>query len=438
MEIWNKVLGLIQETVNPQSFTTWFAPIKFISLQKNVLTLEAKSSFFSDWIKQNYSDLIKAKTELVTGSPVSVVISEQEAAGTEGIAQPLSYAHDSYKPDYLNERYVFKNFVIGSSNQFAYSAAKAVSEAPGKTKFNPLLIYGGAGLGKTHLVQAIGHHALFENARARVYYTTSEQFTFDFIESIKNNKITELSNFYRNADVLLMDDIQFFIGKERTQEEFFHIFNTLYQNQKQIVLTSDRSPKELQGLEERLVSRFQWGLFVDIQPPDKETRIAIIRKKTESDGIHIPDEVVEFIADNISSNIRELEGSIIKLIAFSSLTKKDISIDLAKEILTANFKSIKKRIPVDSIIESVSKYYLVPENAIRGKGRSKDIVLPRMVSMYLTKHLTDYSLKTIGLQFGGRDHSTVIHAINTVDERMKAESAFNEEISSIKRKLVNS
>jgi chromosomal replication initiator protein len=324
---------------------------------------------------------------------------------------------------------------VGNSNQFAHSASRAVSEAPGKTKFNPLLIYGGAGLGKTHLIQAIGHHILIKERTARVCYTTSEQFTFDFIESIKNNKIAELSNFYRRADVLLMDDVQFFIGRERTQEEFFHIFNTLYQNQKQVVLTSDRSPKELQGLEERLISRFQWGLCVDIQPPDKETRIAIIRKKTETEGLNIPDEVIYFIADNVSSNIRELEGSIIKLMAFSSLTKKDITIELAKQMLASNLSAPKKKISVDTILEAVAKYYNIPENAIRGKGRSKEVVLPRMITMFLTKQLTNYSLKSIGLQFGGRDHSTVIHSINMIDEKLKEDSSFRDDISHIKKEL---
>lgn len=436
MERWQNILELIKNTINPQSYDTWFAPIKFISLDDKKIILEVENNFVSDWIQQNYVELIKTKAEHALNYPIDVVVKVKESPSENVTIPPSMYRTGSFRPDYLNSRYVFDNFVVGNSNQFACSAAKAVSEAPGKTKFNPLLIYGGAGLGKTHLIQAIGHTVLINNKNARVYYTTSEQFTFDFIESIKNNKITELSNFYRNADVLLMDDIQFFIGRERTQEEFFHIFNTLYQNQKQIVLTSDRSPKDLQGMEERLVSRFQWGLFVDIQPPDKETRIAIILKKTEAEKLNIPSEVVQYIADNVSSNIREIEGSIIKLMAFSSLTKNDISLDLAKQILKENMSNgIKKRVSVDVIIETVSKFYGVPENAIRGKTRSKEIVLPRMISMFLTKQLTNYSLKTIGLQFGGRDHSTVIHAIGTVEEKLSTDDVFQKEMEAIKKQL---
>jgi len=435
MEIWDQTLALVKETVNPQSFHTWFAPIEPLSFENNTLILQVKNSFFSDWIQHNYLNLIRKTVKRAAGSDVEIVIHAAEPSDSQAAPAGFAFRPTSYRPDYLNDRYVFDHFVVGNSNQFACSAARAVSEAPGKTKFNPLLIYGGAGLGKTHLIQAIGHYVLLKNAGAKVYYTTSEQFTFDFIESIKNNKIAELSNFYRSADVLLMDDIQFFIGRERTQEEFFHIFNTLYQNQKQIVLTSDRAPKELQGMEERLVSRFQWGLFVDIQPPDQETRIAIIRKKTEHERISIPDDVVTFIADNVSSNIRELEGSIIKLMAYSSLTKKDISLGLAKEILKANIQTEKKRISVDSIIEAVCKFYGVPENAIRGKSRSKEVVLPRMVSMFLAKQLRSQSLKTIGLQFGGRDHSTVIHAIQTIEGKAAAEAQFQNELKSIEKSV---
>lgn len=432
METWNKILDQIKTTINPQSFNTWFVPIVFTSFKDNVLKLKAKNEFFADWIQEHYLPLIKTKAELVTQQPVEVVVETGSPDATPDAAPIPSFKPVTHKADYLNDRYVFDNFVVGNSNQFAYSAARAVAEAPGETKFNPLLIYGDTGLGKTHLIQAVGQYVLQQNPKARVYYTTSEQFTFDFIESIKNNKITELSNYYRSADVLLMDDIQFFIAKERTQEEFFHIFNTLYQNQKQIILSSDRAPRDLQGLEERLISRFQWGLFVDIQPPDKETQIAIIRKKTEAEELNLPEEVVNLITDNSSANIRELEGTIIKLMAYSSLTKKDITLELAQRILKTSFKPAK-RISVDLIIEAVAKYYGIQENAIREKTRSKEVVLPRQVSMYLAKQLTDYSLKTIGLSFGGRDHSTVIHALGVIEGRIKSEPVFAEELEEIKR-----
>ncbi len=441
MNVWENVYELLKDSINRQSFDTWLAPIDFVSYEQDTLILKAKSKFYSDWIEQNYTELISNKAEAVVGKPVKVkIIVEEEKTQiiTNKQISPSNKAYANKNSGHLNDSYVFDNFVIGNSNQFACSAAQAVAEAPGKTKFNPLLIYGGAGLGKTHLVQAIGHYVQKNLRDAKIYYTTSEQFTFDFIESIKNNKIAELSNYYRSADVLLMDDIQFFIGKDRTQEEFFHIFNTLYQNNKQIVLSSDRAPKDLQGMEERLVSRFQWGLFVDIQPPDKETRIAIIKKKTEKEGIEIDGEVANFIADNVSSNIRELEGSIIRLIAYSTMVKKDVNVELAREILKINTTNVKKRISVDDIVEKVSKFYDVLESSIRGKGRNKEIVLPRMVSMYLAKQLTTYSLKSIGAQFGGRDHSTVIHSIQTVEEKIGMDNSFKNEVENIKKELFDS
>jgi len=434
MEMWKETLDLIKASVNPQSFGTWFVPMEFIALERDVLTLRVKNDFTADWMTQNYIDLIRDKASTVTGKSIDVSF---EVAPAEKNGKPSeSYKADSsYRPDYLNERYVFDNFVVGASNQFAYSAAKAVAEAPGKTKFNPLLIYGGSGLGKTHLIQAVGHHVRTVLENARVYYITSEQFKFDFIEAIKNNRITEFSHLYREADLLLVDDVQFFTGQERTQEEFFQIFNTLYQNQKQIVLTSDRPPKDLPGLEERLISRFQWGLIVDIQPPDKETRIAIIRKRTEKEGLSIPDEVVDFIAENTSSSIRELEGRIIKLMAFSSLNKKDISLELAMQILKVDMQQVKKKVSIDAIIETVAKFYGVPVNTIREKNRRKEVIFPRMVSMYLAKQMTQYSLKTIGLQFGGRDHSTVIHALHTVEEKLTSEASFKDELDSIVKQV---
>ncbi|MCJ7813248.1 chromosomal replication initiator protein DnaA, partial [bacterium] len=339
---------------------------------------------------------------------------------------------------HLNSRYTFENFVSGSGNQFAKAASLAVAEAPGKTSFNPLVIYGGVGLGKTHLIQAIGNFAKENNYAKRIRYVSSEKFTIDFINSIQNNRTTEFSQIYRNTDLLLVDDIQFFMGKERTQEEFFHTFNTLHQKGKQIVLSSDRPPKELQGLEERLISRFQWGLIADIQPPDLETRIAILQQKADLDGINISTDIIEYIATNITSNIRELEGALIKLLAFSSLRGIDITFELAKTALKDIFINKKHDILIEEIQKEICLYFGIPDDLLRGKSRKKEIAYARQIAMYLSKKLTRYSLKSIGLHFGGRDHTTVIHAIRTIENLFKDTSnneKISETIDSLKKKI---
>jgi chromosomal replication initiator protein len=297
---------------------------------------------------------------------------------------------------------------------------------------------GGLGLGKTHLIQAIGNFARDKNTATRIKYVSSEKFTIDFINSIQNNRTTEFSQLYRNVDLLLVDDIQFFMAKERTQEEFFHTFNALHQKGKQIVLSSDRPPKELKGLEERLVSRFQWGLVAEIQPPDLETRIAILQQKAEFDGIDLPLDIIEFVAINITSNIRELEGALIKLLAFSSLRGVDISLDLAKMVLKDLLITKRKDISIEEIQRVVCEYYQIPDDLLRGKTRKKEIALARQIAMYLSKEMTHYSLKSIGLHFGGRDHTTVIHAIRTIEELLKSghqNSKFSETIDALKKKI---
>jgi len=338
---------------------------------------------------------------------------------------------------HLNSRYTFDSFVEGASNQFAKAAAVAVSEAPGKTSFNPLVIYGGVGLGKTHLIQAIGNFAKENGSANRIRYVSSEKFTIEFINSIQNNKTTEFSQVYRNVDMLVVDDIQFFMNKERTQEEFFHTFNTLHQKGKQIVLSSDRPPKELKGLEERLLSRFQWGLVADIQPPDLETRIAILQQKAGFDGIDLSMDIIEYISTNITNNIREMEGALIKLLAFSSLKGVDISLDLAKSVLKDVVASKRRDISIEEIQRVVCHYFDIPEDLIRGKSRKKEIAFARQVAMYLSKEMTHYSLKSIGLHFGGRDHTTVIHAIRTIDDLFKDPNniKMSETIESLKKKI---
>jgi len=309
--------------------------------------------------------------------------------------------------------------VEGSGNQFAKAAALAVAEAPGKTSFNPLVIYGGVGLGKTHLIQAIGNFALENKTVKRIRYLSSEKFTIDFINSIQNNLTTEFSRTYRNVDMLLVDDIQFFMSKERTQEEFFHTFNTLHQKGKQIVLSSDRPPRELKGLEERLISRFQWGLVADIQPPDLETRIAILQQKAQMDEIDLTNDIIDYIATNITSNIRELEGALIKLLAVSSLKGVDITLELTKMVLKDIIVQKRKDVSIEDIQRVVCLYFDIPDDLLRGKSRKKEIAFARQIAMYLSKEMTQYSLKSIGLHFGGRDHTTIIHGVRTIDELIK-------------------
>jgi chromosomal replication initiator protein len=438
---WEECLQIVREKVNPQSFQTWFLPILPLNLEDSTLTIQVPSQFFYEWIEGHYPHIIRDALSHILGDQASLsyVISQKNTNPLTQPANNINTIMGKYLGDetYLNSRYTFDNFVEGSSNQFAKAASLAVAEAPGQTSFNPLVIYGGVGLGKTHLIQAIGNFAKDQNTVRNIRYVSSEKFTIEFINSIQNNKSTEFSQAYRNVDLLLVDDIQFFMSKERTQEEFFHTFNTLHQKGKQIVLSSDRPPKDLLGLEERLLSRFQWGLVVDVQPPDLETRIAILQKKSTWENIDIPMEIIEYIASNVTSNIRELEGALIKMLAFSSLKGLDIDLDLTKTVLKDIVKNKKRDITIEDIQRVVCQYFGIPEDLLRGKGRKKEIAFARQIAMFLSKEMTLYSLKSIGLHFGGRDHTTVIHAIRTINQHLK--DSTNKKISDIievlKRKI---
>lgn len=436
---WKECLSIIKESINPQSFTTWFKPTKAVNLVQQNLTIEVPSQFFYEWLEGHYSTLINQALLQVLGENAKLTYSVLVNGNNELLNIPSINQHDRIKrPDKnsnLNPRYTFDNFVEGSNNQFARAASLAVAEDPGNTTFNPLVIYGGVGLGKTHLVQAIGNFSLSQRTARSVLYVDSERFTIEFINSIQNNKTPEFSSIYRNVDLLLVDDIQFFTNKERTQEEFFHTFNALHNTGKQIVLTSDRPPKELVGVEDRLLSRFQWGLVADIQQPDLETRIAILQQKADENAINLPGEIIEFIATNIKSNIRELEGALIRLLAYSSLNGKDISLALAKDVLKNLSLAKKKNILIEEIQRIVSDHYEIPDDMLRAKTRKKEIAYVRQIAMYLAKELTKYSLKTIGLHFGGRDHSTVIHAIQCIELQIRKDIKLREDIDVLRKKI---
>lgn len=448
--VWEKCCSLIKEQIPGPSFRTWFNPIEPIKIENGNIYLMIPNQFFIEWLDGRYSELIKSSLFSASNQElnVSYIVKDQTSQQIpleENISQSVysipktttqGYDVDLSKFDtFLNSRYTFDNFIEGNGNKFAKAAALAVSEKPGKTSFNPLVIYGGAGLGKTHLIQAIGNYVRQHHPTKKIAYVTSENFTNDFVIAIRNDKVQEFSRLYRNFDILMVDDIQFFADKGKTQEEFFHTFNTLHQMGKQIVLTSDRPPKELKHVEERLISRFQWGLVTDIQPPDLETRIAILQKRSEEDGVYLPPDVCEFVAMNITTNIRELEGSLIKLLAYASISNTELTLDLAKSVLKDTIAIKKKNLSIDMVQKTVASYYNIPEDMLRAKTRKKEVVEARQICMYLIKEILGSSLKTIGLHFGGRDHSTVIYACKLVDEWMTANPKIKDDIEIIKRKI---
>lgn len=444
--VWKECLRAIKENVTLMTFNTWFLPIKPIELDDSTLKVQLPSQFFWEWIDEHYNTLINKTIHEVMGpnARLAYIISndvEREEQKTEQRPIQLVKKQEQQTPkkqdfeSFLNSRYTFDNFIKGEGNQLARAAAGAISDNPGGTSFNPLFVYGGVGLGKTHLVQAIGNGILQKYPEKKVIYLSSDIFTVEFVEAIQSNKVNDFSSFYRKMDVLIIDDIQFLIGKEKTQDLFFHIFNTLHQSRKQIILTSDKPPKDLNGLDERLISRFQWGLSADIQPPDFETRIAILKKKAEDYGMMISGEILEYIAANIVSNIRELEGCLIKLLANASLSTRKIDMDLTRKTVKEIATDRKVNITIENITTIVCEYMKIDENKIRDKTRKKEIVNARQIAMFLSKELTKSSLKTIGLHFGGRDHSTVIHACSSVGEECKKDVATKDLVDNIKKQI---
>ena len=436
--VWANILQHIKKEVNGNSFATWFKPIKPAKLENNTLTIQVPSQFFYEWLESHYGDIINKAISQELGPGQKLLYSVIMDSTIQSMQLPSMKKTTPQKSNFqsnTSDRFTFESFVEGDCNKFAKAASLTVAKSPGGTTFNPLVVYGGVGLGKTHLIQAIGNYAKDSTSIKRVLYVDSERFTMDFINSIQKNKTTEFSDLYRNVDLLIVDDIQFFSKKERTQEEFFHTFNALHHKGKQIVLSSDRSPKELNGIEERLISRFQWGLVVDIQLPEYETRQAILQKKAEENGLDLPGEIFEFVATNITSNIRELEGALIRLLAYASLNGQDITLSLAKKLLKDVCIPQMKAVSIEYIQKTTAEYFNFPDDMMRAKTRKKEIALARQVAMYLCKLLTDSSLKTIGLHFGGRDHSTVIHAVATVEQLIKQGGKVREQVDAIKNKI---
>ena len=458
-KIWDNCLSTIRRNVEEQAFNTWFEPIVPIKYDKNVLTIQVPSQFFYEWLEEHYVHVLRdaivdqlgaeGKLEysivIDTGTsksePYTINLPTTQRPERKNIKEgpnkfPEKNIEDLFTYDFnLNSNYTFETFIEGDCNRLARSAGFAVAQRPGITSFNPLMVYGGVGLGKTHLAQAIGNEILQHISDKEVIYVPAEKFTQQFIESVKINKIQEFQNFYNRCDILILDDVQFLAGREKTQEIFFHVFNHLHQSGKQIIMTSDCPPKDLKGMEERLLSRFKWGLTADLQQPDFETRIAIIHKKMQSDGINIPEKVIEYLAYSVDTNVRELEGVLISLIAHGSLMKKDIDLELAKQTLKTIVHDIDTEVSIDYIQKTVSEYFHLKTDDLKDKTRKKEVVIARQLAMYFAKDYTNLSLKSIGYHFGGRDHSTVIHAVQTVNDMYDVDSRFRSSVDELKKKL---
>ena len=440
--LWDSILERVSTLVNAQSFQTWFKPTRLVSYEGAHLVIEGPNPFFVDWLAEHHMDKIQYAARETLGeevtvefvasaSPPRVSPPEASAARSMIVNEPVVLPNKVQ----LNSRYVFTEFVVGNSNRLAHAAAYAVAEHPARV-YNPLFVYGGAGLGKTHLLQAIGHYVIEQHKKMRISYVSAEDFMNDLIQAIRSGVTHEFKGRYRNIDILLIDDIQFLAGKESTQEEFFFTFNALHNASKQIVMTSDRPPKDIPRLEERLSSRFEWGLITDIQPPDIETRIAILRKKVEKEQIQIADDVIQLIAENVKSNIRELEGSLIKLLACSSLTCQEISADMAREVLRDIVKNESPReVGIQTIQKAVAQHFDIPLDSLKAKTRIARVVLARQVAIYLARTLTDMPLVHIGKKFGGRDHSTVLHACNKVKKIMEQDPVLKRKVQAIQEEL---
>ncbi len=454
--VWDKCLQTIRENVNAQSFKTWFEPIKPVGLDGQALTIQVPNKFFYEWLEEHYVSLLKKSVRSQLGEDgrleYQILLRTDEARyksankpingnGTEETEREIKNPFvipgiKKVKIDpQLNEKYTFDTYIEGDCNRLARSAGIAVAKKPGGTAFNPLVIYGDVGLGKTHLAHAIGNQIISDFDQKSVLYVSSEKFTNQIIEAIRNNAINDLVNFYQLVDVLVVDDIQFLANKVKTQEIFFHIFNQLRDSGKQLILTSDRPPKDLDGMQERLISRLKWGLTADLSAPDLETRIAILESKMSDEGLDIPTDVVEFICYNIQNNIRELEGVLISIIAQASLNRREVDIDLAREVIQKFVTQISKQVTVDSIKDLVADHFNMPVEKLQSKTRKRSIVIARQLSMFLAKKLTNQSLKAIGAKFGGRDHSTVIYSCNAVQDLMDTDVVFKDTVQELEKKV---
>ncbi|MCE5220002.1 MAG: chromosomal replication initiator protein DnaA [Clostridium sp.] len=440
--LWAKTLDIIKSELSEVSFNTWIKSCEPMSISSDTIKISVPNSFTQDILDKRYKDLVVNSIKAVCSKlyKIEFIIMSDNYDKDESNAPEISKSiivNDEMSST-LNPKYTFKSFVIGNSNRFAHAASLAVAESPAKA-YNPLFIYGGVGLGKTHLMHAIGHYILASNPNAKVVYVSSEKFTNELINAIKDDKNEEFRNKYRNVDILLIDDIQFIAGKERTQEEFFHTFNALHDANKQIILSSDRPPKEIPTLEDRLRSRFEWGLIADIQVPDFETRMAILKKKADVENLNVANEVMGYIATKIKSNIRELEGALIRIIAYSSLTNREVTVDLATEALKDIIsKKQGKYITIHIIQDVVSSYFNLRIEDLKSQRRTRNVVYPRQIAMYLSRKLTDMSLPKIGEEFGGRDHTTVIHAYEKISENLKIDDSLQHTVNDITKKLTQS
>jgi chromosomal replication initiator protein len=442
-QIWSDFLATVATLVNKQTFETWFKPMRLNTVAGSKVVLDCPNKFFVDWVSEHHSEKISFAMRQVLGTDPQVSLNNANDAPPEisprrgdGLMNPgpARAKKPAYEGERLNPKYVFDEFVVGNNSRMTLAACLAVSEKPAQV-YNPLFIYGGVGLGKTHLMQAIGHVVLKDHPTARVHYCSAESFMNEMIMAIRQANGHEFRTKYRNVDLLLIDDIQFLAGKESTQEEFFHTFNALYGANRQIVVTSDRPPKEIPTLEDRLVSRFEWGLITDIQPPDYETRLAILRKKVERENISIPDEVLALIADSVKSNIRELEGSLVKLLVHASVYKQGVTIEMARDVLKDFIKSTPKKTSITTIQKVVSQHYRVPVESMRSKVRTARLAFPRQVAIFLARDMTSASLAQIGQRFGGRDHTTVIHACQKITEMIERDVSLRSTIGQLRKEL---
>lgn len=465
--VWDNCLKIIKDNVPAQSFKTWFEPIIPLKMEGNVMTIQVPSQFFYEWLEEHYVTLLRKTIRHELGKEgrleyniiventsgqnkpytINVPTTHNQKHDNMDVNVPLNIGTHIRNPfvipgikkinieSHLVPGYVFENFIEGDCNRLARNAGFEVAKKPGSTAFNPLMIFGGVGLGKTHLVHAIGNQIKQTHKNKVVLYVSADKFISQFVDSLKNEKFNDFMNFYQYIDVLIMDDVQFLAGKDKTQEIFFQIFNALHQSGKQLILTSDRAPKDLKGMDERLLSRFKWGLSAELASPDFETRVEILRQKMYIEGIQLPQDVVEYVAHNISNNIRELEGAMVSLLAQSSLNKKQIDIELAKQMVKNFVKNSSREISIDYIQKVVCDYYKIPVEQVKSKTRKREIVQARQISMFFAKDLTKSSLKTIGMYFGGRDHSTVIHACQTVNDLIETDKTFRNDVQEISKKI---